>query len=745
MLDRTAEAAGASPAPGRGRSTTTQTRVGNDALTGARAILVILRRRRWLLLAWLVIVPLLSWVALNRMTPRYTAVGALIYQPSEYRVRELQSALRTDPVTEAVMASQSEILQSLAIAQKIADRGNLYKDPDFNPALRPPSAWRTIAEWIGVTTGPLEPDVSGGPAPDGGRNATLVAVQAALQARPLRFSHVLEVRFTARDPLVAAAAVNNAMDAYVKDQYSRKFRAVRRMTELLDKRAAELRADVARLEDRIANYRAQQNISHGMHAGIDAEQITRLSEDLVRARGDLAVADGRLDAARGKAGAAAQAAIAPSVVQLRVRQDQLAAQVQAQQARLGVSHPEAESLRRQLAETDRGIAAEIVRVVAAIESERRTATERVGVLERNLTEAQKEAARTAQAQVPLNAMMRDVEASRAQLRAVVDSLQQTAQQAAVETSEAHEISQALPPAKPSWPAPLPWMAASVAIAVFLGLVHAYLLHLVDTTLQSGDDLRGISNLPNFALLPEVKRRALGHLAIEDYVARRPLTAFAEQVRALRAGLWFGADRPRVIAVTAARPSEGKTVTTLALARSAALGGEKVLAIECDMRQPRFAARLHAHQEAGLSDVLRGETSLDDAIQADPVTGMAFIHAGRPRRAEGGDALSLFMSEDMARLLQIVRARYDLVLLDAPPVQAMTEARVIAAIADATVLCVRWRSTPRAVLRHALDLLEDANANVVGTVLTRIDPRAHVRSGFADAEVYHRRYRQYYKS
>ena len=103
-----------------------------------------------------------------------------------------------------------------------------------------------------------------------------------------------------------------------------------------------------------------------------------------------------------------------------------------------------------------------------------------------------------------------------------------------------------------------------------------------------------------------------------------------------------------------------------------------------------------------------------------------------------------MSEDMARLLAIVRGRYDIVLLDAPPVQAITEARVIAAIADATVLCVRWRSTPRAVMRHALDLLEDANANVVGTVLTRIDPRTHMRSGFADAEVYHRRYRQYYQ-
>lgn len=143
---------------------------------------------------------------------------------------------------------------------------------------------------------------------------------------------------------------------------------------------------------------------------------------------------------------------------------------------------------------------------------------------------------------------------------------------------------------------------------------------------------------------------------------------------------------------------------------------------------------------GLAELLRGEASLVDVVETDPVIGMAFIYAGNPN----GDVPGLFMSEAMARLLATVRTQYELVLLDAPPVQPMTEARVIAAIADATVLCVRWRSTPQAVLRLALDLLEDANANVAGTVLTRIDPPAHFRSGFADAEVYHRRYRQYYQ-
>jgi Mrp family chromosome partitioning ATPase len=120
--------------------------------------------------------------------------------------------------------------------------------------------------------------------------------------------------------------------------------------------------------------------------------------------------------------------------------------------------------------------------------------------------------------------------------------------------------------------------------------------------------------------------------------------------------------------------------------------------------------------------------------------MDYLPSGKP----GGDLVRLFMSEAMARLLVAVRADYDLVLLDAPPAQAMTEARVVAAIADATLVCVRWRSTPRNVLQLAMALLEEAHANVIGCVLTRVDPRVHVRSGYADAEVYHRRYQPYYR-
>ena len=700
------------------------------------AMFAILRRHRTIWLATTVLVPLLSIVALHRLTPIYTASGMLIYEPNEFKAQALQSVLREGPTTEATMASQAELLQSLHIAQKVAERGRLDANPEFNPAVRPPS-WPSSL--FGFLSPPPAPDAHG-PQLDTGRNAMLLGVQAALHAKPVRFSRVLEVTFTARDPIVAAAAVNNAMDVYIKDQYTAKARAVHRATEQLQQRAEALRRETQRHEDAIAAYRAKSGLFQGMYAGFDAEQVSHLTEELVRARTELANADARLDAARGRAGAGAQAAIAPSVVQLRAQQDQLAAQAQIRQGRLGANHPEAEGLRRQTEAAHRNLAAEIARVVASVEAERRVAKDRMATLESNLRIAQQEADRTSRVQIPLNAMQRDADAARAQLQAVLMQIQETAQKAAIETAEAHEISQALPPQRPSWPPTGPMTAGACAAGVFAGLLLVYVLHLTDTSINGSEDIKSVAGLPCFALLPEVGKRALGNTRIEDYVVKRPLTAFAEQIRGLRAGIWLGAHRPRAIAITAARPGEGKTLLTLSLGRSARLAGEKVLLIECDLRRPRFARVFGAENAPGLSDLLRGTVTLADAVREDPLSGLAYIPAGKP----GGDMLSLFLSDAMTRLLHAAREEYDLVLLDTPPVQAMSEARVAAALADAVLLCVRWRHTPRTVLRHSLDLLRETHANTVGAVLTRVDTRAHVRSGGADAEVYHRRYRSYYK-
>ena len=712
-----------------------------DGLSG---FLAAIRQRRLTLLATIVLVPLCAWLILQQITPLYTATGSLIYEPSGYRLRELQSILREDPTTEGMMASQAEILHSLHIAQKVAERGNLFDNPQFNAERQPPgSAHRLLLqlrELLGMDNDPTSEDPQYGPTLDHSRDTTLLAVQDALHAAAVRFSHVIEVTFVADDPVTAAAAVNNAMDAYIKEQYAAKHRLVDGATALLQKEASELRQQVRQDEERISAYRDKHALSQGIHGATDTEEITHLTEDLAKAQSERAAADARLDVARGRAGAAAQAAVAPSVVALRGQLDQLAGQMQAQHTRLGSAHPEVQSLNRQFADAQRALNAEVSRVVAATEAEQHAATERVQSLQAVLDDAKAAAQHADKAQIPLNAMTRDLEAGRGQLQAVLERIQQTAQQATVESAEAHEISEAIPPQHPTSPRVAQVMAASVAAAVFLGLVLVYLLHLTDGTLGSGEETRLLCGLPCLALIPEVRGRALGHLKIHDYVARRPLTAFAEQIRALRAGVSLDIDHPQIIAITAARPAEGKSVLALALGRSAQLGGERVLVIECDVRRATFQHRLDGNASPGLLEVLRNEAAWRDALQHDAMTGMKFITAGKT----GGEILGLFMSDEMRRMLAEMREHFDLILLDTPPVEAMTEARVAARIADAALLCVRWRSTHAKTLRRTLEVLADAHAKVIGTVLTRVDTRLHLRSGHADAGVYHRRYKAYFR-
>jgi uncharacterized protein involved in exopolysaccharide biosynthesis len=344
-----------------------------DSLPG---FLSVIRQRRGTLIATILIVPLCAALVLRQITPLYTATGALMYQASDY-----QGAARQEPITEATMASQAEVLQSLRVAQRIAERGNLYGDPLFNTSLQPPGPGRRALSTLRVLLGMEEDDDAGepaaGPVRDRSRELTLMAVQAALHAMPVRFSHVLQVTFTAGDPQAAANGANNAMDVYIKGLYADRHRKVDDAKAQFEDQAGTLRANVQQAEERIARYRATHALSQGIHAGTDTEQITRLLEELATARAEQAGADGKLDAARGQRGAAAQAAVAASVVQLRAQQDRLAAQLQAVQGRLGGAHPEVQGLSRQLGEGQRALAAETARVVAAIEADHHAAAERV--------------------------------------------------------------------------------------------------------------------------------------------------------------------------------------------------------------------------------------------------------------------------------------------------------------------------------------------------------------------------------
>lgn len=719
------------------------------------ALLGALRRRRAVLVACLLLFPLIALVATRHMTPRYTASATVMFEPTEYTARELQSILRDESTTDAVLASQVEIIRSLSVSRRLVARFGLTEREEFAWWLqdraraegivfrlqdRLAGAASSLSPYLAELLAPRPAaDV---PAPELAEIQAAEAVRERLDVQVVRNSRVLQIRFTTEDPQLAAAAANLAAELYIADQLDAKFTAVRRANDWLDGRIASLRQEVSRNEAQIAELRSQSGLRSGVNAGLGTEQISRITQDLIEARNQLAGAEARLGAARGGGGAGADltALGSANLVAQRTARDEARRELDRLAATLGNGHPDVRSAAGRLAAAERAVGAETARVVQALDAEVRTGRARLVSLETSLREQEARLNRTQGAEIRINALERETEAARSLLRAVLERSQSTVSQTAIEKPDARVLSPATVPGTPSFPKPVLFVAAAAALGVLFGLLLVWFLEQADSTIRSGDDIRAALGLPCLALVPTLRRGILGRHRVEDYVARKPLSPFSESMRTLRAALWLGSDPPRVVVITAARPGEGKTTTAIALARSAAMNGERVLLVDCDIRQPAVGRAFRAEAAPGVTDLLLGQAEYEQILRRDHLTGLDYIPAG----AAEIHSLGLFMSEAMAGLLDRVRRDYDLVVLDAPPALAMADARVVARLADATLLCVKWRDTPRSVVRNSLALLEEAKARIVGVALTQVDAKTHRRSGYADSEVYHPRYSGYFR-
>ena len=717
------------------------------------ALLASLRRRRWVLILCTLLFPVAAFIAAKQMTPRYTAATMVMFEPSEYAARELQSILRDQNTTDAVLASQVEVIKGLSLARRVVRQFGLADRAEFawwiEDAKRADTAWYRARDGLAQRVGALLPDLGSLIAPkppaqtppeNDAEIAAAETVRDKLVVTVVRNSRVLQIQFTSEDRRLATDVANLAADLYIADQLEIKFNAVRRASDWLDSRVTQLRQELRVTEGRIAELRTASGLIRGVSAGLGTEQVSRINIDLIEARNQLASSEARLAAARGGSGGDLTALGSANLIAQRGARDTARAELERLSATLGTNHPDVRAARSRVNDAERSVGGETARVVQALDAEARAARARVRSLEEalRLQEARVNQHQTAEIQVA--ALERDAEAGRSLLRAVLERSQQTVSQTAIEKADGRVLSPATIPGVPSFPKIPLFVVAAIILGGLFGLLVIWFLEQSDSTIRSGDEIRAALGLPCVALVPMLRRGLLGRHKVEDYVVRKPLSPFSESMRTLRAALWLGAEPPRVVVITAARPGEGKTTTSIALARSAAMNGERVLLIDCDVRQPALGRVFRAEGAAGVTDLLLGQAVLERIIRRDHLSSLDYIPAG----AAEIHSLGLFMSEAMAGLLDRVRRDYDLIVLDAPPALAMADARVVARLADATLLCVKWRDTPRSVVRNSLSLLEEAHARVVGVALTQVDAKVHGRSGYADAEVYHPRYGGYFR-
>lgn len=275
-----------------------------------------------------------------------------------------------------------------------------------------------------------------------------------------------------------------------------------------------------------------------------------------------------------------------------------------------------------------------------------------------------------------------------------------------------------------------YLALGLLAGLFIGLVAAILREVLNNTVRSGETAQRLVGAPVLATIgwdADAKNAPL-------IVGEQASSLRAEEYRQLRTNLQFigAAQSADVVVITSSVPLEGKSITAVNLALILVEAGERVLLIDADLRRPKLWEYLELPREVGLSNVLAGQVSVDDAIQPWGEGGLSFLASGSnpPNPSE------LLGSPQMSKLIEHLHGRFDRIILDTTPVLPVTDAAVASAHATAVVFVIRDGKTTRAQVAHAITALRNVNATVVGAVLSMKRMTRAERAGYG-AQPYYR--------
>ena len=706
--------------------------VDRGALIDLRHVGAILRRRWMVLCAAMIAAIIVAAAAYLVAEPRYLATAQVALERTAEQVIDVDSVTPTADPDSAAVDTEVQALRSPELIGRVVDRLRLARDPAFNEA-------------AGQGASTAQPDPIG-------RQRAIGTLLGGLTVKRDGLSYAISVSFEGHTPAQAAQIANALVDDYVSGQAGSKAQATRRAQGFLEERLQDLRTQVLGAERAVADYRAANNLFAVSEAStVTQQELSGLSTQLAQAKAENAAAQARLSAARaqvrgGRSGEELGDSLdSPVVSQLRAQRAEAAREVAALEKRYGPRHPALVQAQNQLRTADEHIAAEVKRIVANASIQASIAGQRAASLAGSVAQTQGKLASDNEASVRLAELERNAESSRTLYQAFLDRYRQTVAQSGLERSDSYIVSRARVPGAPSSPNMLIYAAMAVVGGLGIGVLLVVLLQLLERGLETSDAIEGTLGLATLASIPDARtlpgyRKSGLPAPPAELLLKRPQSTYAEAFRTLRTSIQFAdAAKPvRVVAITSAVPGEGKTTTAMGLARAVAAAGGKVLLIDADARRRASSRQFAADVTLGLDEVLAGEATLDQAIVKDSLSDACLL----PQRLDS-KGISLAESPALAELIERVRERYDLVILDTPPVLPVDEARVIASMADGVVFLVRWRKTPSKAASVALRRLYDVHAEMLGAVLTLVDVGEQERAGYEDGGTFLKAYRPYY--
>ncbi len=704
----------------------------NDDLIDLRDVIGVFRRRTWSFLTTVALIFVAVVLYTSQATPIYSATASVVLDVSENNVLDLEAVVSGLPPDSAMVDTQVEVLRSRSLAGEVVDTLGLTALPEFNPSLREPGMLtRLRRSFLGGSS-------SGDGANDTARDTAIDILLNSVRVSRSGVTYVIAITARSANAARAQAIANTYAEEYLERQVTEKFDETDRVNAWLNDRVASLREDVEAKEQAVAEYRDEAGLLDAEGATLVEQQITDVNAQLAAERAALADARARLSNVRSRleAGVSAEAiaeVLNSAVIrELRAQQAAIARREAELDSRYGPRHPEILTVQREREDLDRQIEREIDRIVVSLENEVNVASQRVGSLENSLESLRQDLGASNSALVRLRALEREAEASRALLESFLQRFRQTDEAEGITSPDARIVTTAPLPLQPSEPNVRQNLVLGALVGLIGGMMVMFALETFDNGLHSGEEVESRVGVPHIASVPILRPGMLRRVSNSDrtppqFLLDHPFSTFSETFRTIRSALRLAAigRESTVVASTSAIPGEGKTTLTTCLGRVSAMAGSKTIVVDCDLRRSMLSKGVAKESGVGLIEVVSGECALEDAIQRDGQTDLDIL----PLASATFTPKDLFGTKAFAELLEELRGRYDLVILDTAPALGIADTREVARQADAVIVSAVWRKSAVGALVRVVELLRGAGANVTGVVLNQVDFKAQGRHGY----------------
>jgi polysaccharide biosynthesis transport protein len=660
-------------------------------------------------------------------------------------------ALLTDQQTETA------VLQSDSLALAVIQRLGLASQPPFAG-----KGGENPEKGLSLEESPMT------------RTRLLSVFKANLKVKPTRGTRLIQVTYESHDPKQAALIANTLIDRYKNQYLQSHYDATSEASDWLTKQLSQLKDNVEDSEKKLTDFEKESGIlslnmmptgpegsstGEGQIHSVVIQKLDALNAELTTAEANRIekeaiyhlVRTGNSDVIQGLGNdplavqsnsmVLTQGGGVSNLQQLRQQQNQLKVNIAQASTTYGTNNRHLKEMQTQLHALDEQVHQEIQLISKRAQADFTLAQQTENELHRRFDQQQGAASSLNEKSVQFAVLSQEAYSRKKLYEDLYTKLQEANVSAGIKATNITIIDPARSQSNPIRPKRGPNLALGILFGMFIGLATAFAADSFDRTVCDPTEIEEITGRPVIGVIPDfgtINRSYEDQLA---YGARRlkkqskkpteetpfatsvwlldhPASAAAEAFRELRTAIMLSraAEGPKIILMTSCIPKEGKSTVTINMAATFAQQGKKVILVEADMRRPSIKLRMKLLTKLGLSSVLAGSCTFDEAIlRGVNVPTLDILPAG-PRPPMPSEILG---STTFNELLETLRSQYDIILIDTPPALMVTDAVLISSKADVVVWVAQVGAVTRPYLARATSLIERSKMPVIGFVVNRM--------------------------